>query len=988
MAPLPGFAQESGGSSAIEEIVVTGSLIKRDNFDSSAPLKVIDQADIQSQATPNLGEVLVNQTFNYGSDFQTNTYAARGQGGVTTAANLRGLGTNATLNLIDGQRIFYTNLNNSLPQVAIERIDVLKDGASALYGSDAVAGVVNIIPRKNFEGFQASVFYQEADDLDESVFDFIMGSAMDRGHFMLAGSYKTRGQLQQTERPKFLRQGFERSGTGNPGTWLVPDRDASGALTGDYSQLADPGCGAYNGPGGTDVGSKNNYMSGQLRTVSAGQECALHFGEWWNYMNPQDQYSVYTNVRYDFTDDVSNELEMIYSYISTESRGSAQNPGGRTEEFPVVLGDHPGNPFRAMADPDGNGLQPLYAQDANNDGIPDRDPNADTNGDGVPDVILAANPYDPNSGVPFNEDVDVVALRIFGKLGTMPYSFNDDGSNSGNATFTTSDFWFQDTLTYQIPDSSWEVRAHAGYEFQRTNFDQKNTSQSALVQGLNGQLQAVPATQEPGKSYWNPFSTQQLHCVDRECSETGQPDFANTQDVVNAINIQAEDVNEYTQYVYDITATGDVWELPAGTMAIAFGYQYRLLEWDIDLNAPYNSCDWHEGGCGYDYKAQQDSNEFYAELLIPLINNDKWGNAELTFAGRQVDYGGDIGDDFSPKYAGRWQIRPWVALRASYSEAFIAPTIEQQFEPPDCGLQTMSDPITLDFSQSFRVACVPGNEALSPETADVWNVGVSFDLLDGDLSFGADWAEYKFKDRIVTAAANNVINADAANYEAAGFTPGNINEVLAWSNSPESDPRIIRDQTGLITRVNTFRTNASEMTHKALDLYARYTLPWDQWGLFRLNLEATYVDEYTYDIGLPGTTPGDAAGKQNEQLIDIPPIPQWRAVGTVNWTWNNWAAMIRGRWIDSFDLEFNSGALQAAQFAFRDDKADDIMYIDMSVSYAFQNLLGEGKETTLEVGGRNITDEYPDPLLNLGGIESFVHDIRGDMWYLRLTTDI
>ena len=131
------IAQEG---SVIEEIVVTGSLIKRDSFDSSSPLTVVTQEAIEANATPNLGEVLVAQTFNYGSDFQTNTYSARGQIGSVTPANLRGLGSGATLQLLDGLRTNNAFLNNAMPQIAIERIDILKDGASAIYGTDAVAG--------------------------------------------------------------------------------------------------------------------------------------------------------------------------------------------------------------------------------------------------------------------------------------------------------------------------------------------------------------------------------------------------------------------------------------------------------------------------------------------------------------------------------------------------------------------------------------------------------------------------------------------------------------------------------------------------------------------------------------------------------------------------------------------------------------------------------------------------------------------------------
>ena len=186
----------------------------------------------------------------------------------------------------------------------------------------------------------------------------------------------------------------------------------------------------------------------------------------------------------------------------------------------------------------------------------------------------------------------------------------------------------------------------------------------------------------------------------------------------------------------------------------------------------------------------------------------------------------------------------------------------------------------------------------------------------------------------------------------------------------------------------TTRLNATSMEHKAFDFYGTYNLDLNNVGTFRLGLNATFVDSYKYDLG-EGLPKGDAAGSQNEQLIDIPPIPEWRVTGTLNWFLGNHSAMLRVRWVDDFLLSFNSSGLQAAQEAFRGtNKAGDITYTDISYTYAFQGLLGSDRATIFEVGGRNIFDEFPAVQLNLGGIESFVHDIRGAMWYLRLKQDI
>ncbi|TDJ39872.1 MAG: hypothetical protein E2O54_09435 [Gammaproteobacteria bacterium] len=991
MATFASFSPSATAQDIIEEIVVTGSYIKRDSFDSASPLTVIDQEQIAANATPNLGEILVDQTFNYGTEYQTNTYAARFQLGNTSQANLRGLGPGATLDLIDGRRTNNPFLTNTIPQIAIERIDILKDGASALYGTDAVAGVVNIIPRKDFSGIKATAFYTEdkRGDFDESQLELLMGSDTDNGHITVGLRYSNRGELQQVDRAKYLRQGFERSGTGNPGDWLVPDRDATGAIVGSTRRV-DPGCGTENGPGGTDVGQKRNYVSGDVGTTSGQENCRLHFGEWWNFMNPQDQYSAWVNFRFDFSDNISNEMDIIYARLETDSRGSAQNPGGRTEEFPIVLGTHPGNPYRAFGDMNANDMldpgEQLFALDADNDGIPDRG-SVDANGDGVMDVILHPDAFNPaGGGIPFNEDVDVIALRAMGKLGTKASELLGDGSNTGNATFDQTDFRIADTLTIAIADTSWEVQTTGIYEKWDWNFSQKNTSQSRLVQGLQGQLKAN--SDDGFLSTWNPFSTQQLSCVDRVCSDTGTPGFANTQDVMNSINITADDIEEFQFYSFGVIATGDLYELPAGTLAGAFGYEYRNDQRDTDINAQQNACDWHEGGCGLDWKAEQDVASAFFEFYVPVLSGGAGGELELQLAGRYVDYGGEIGDDFTPKIAALWQPIDMLSVRASWSQAFIAPTLEDQFETEDCGLQTANDPITLDFTQSFRAACPSGNRALVAEEADVFNIGLSLELLDRDLKLGVDYAVYDFDDRIIELSMNNVINQDFDNFLAAGLAAGDQTDIDIWFSSGMSDPNIIRDTTGVITKVKTRRLNAASMKNKSWDFYGRYNLPWDAWGLFTVNLNATFVDEYSYNLG-PGLPSGDAAGRQNEELVDIPPIPEWRFVGRLNWTLNNHSAMIKVRWFDEYDLSFNSGALFGGQLFFNGtDKADDITYVDANYAYRFQGLLGEDQETVLEVGGRNIFDEFPDPIFNLGGIETFVHDIRGAMWYVRLTQEL
>lgn len=1007
---LPSLPAVAASDTQMEEVVVTGSFIRRDSFDSASPLTVVDQTEIANNATPNLGEVMVNQTFNYGSDFQTNTYAARPQIGTSTAANLRGLGANATLNLIDGKRTIQQNFNNAIPQIAIERIDILKDGASATYGTDAVAGAVNIITRKDFSGSKFSAFYQQDkdDDFHGQQYEFMAGSDTEDGHITVAASYKKRTTLEQTERPDYLRGGFERSGTGNPGRWLVPVRDAAGNII-DTQTRRDPGCGASldASPAGTDIGRKGNFLTGDPRNAvefavglpvaAAGalpqfgaQECGFHFGETWNFINPDEQWSAWINFRHQFTDNLSNEIDIQASRLTTDSRGSPQNPGGRTEEFPVVRGDHPGNPFRAM---DANGA-PLFAQDADGDGIPDRDPNTDANNDGVPDVIVAGTDGTAPNVVPFNEDVDVVALRAMGKIGLLPGAnqptgLNADGSNLGNATFDVINYRVVDTMTYRVPNSSWEVDMTGIFQRNHLVLDAKNTSQSALVDGLKGELQAVPQSEDPNTSYWNPFATQALNCVNLVCQHTGTPDFANSVEVLDAINILTNNVTDTEFWSANIVGNGDLMEMPAGILRAAFGAEYRKVTVEDDLDDARNRCDWHEGGCAFDWEESQDVWGAYYEFSIPAHET-----LEVTLAGRYEDYGGDVGDSFDPKFSFLWQPIDILSIRASWSSAFIAPTLTQRFEAENCGLQTMEDWLTGDFSGSFRSACGEGNPNLQPEEADTFNIGFSLDLLNGDLTLGVDYANYDFEDRISQETANNVLDASYNRFLQAGNTPGDPTDIANWIANNE--PKIVRDVTGEVQRVTIERLNAQEMEHTAWDFYSRYNLSLNNWGDFVFGLNATLADEYTYDLGTvdidatgnPSQVAGDGVGNQNEQVSEIPPMPEWRINGTINWLWGNHAARIRARWIDGFDLQFNSSGLQNLHLARGGElKVDDITYIDINYKYTFDRLLGD-RSTTIELGANNVTDEFPDPFFNLGGLETFVHDIRGRMWYVRLNQDI
>jgi outer membrane receptor protein involved in Fe transport len=455
-------------------------------------------------------------------------------------------------------------------------------------------------------------------------------------------------------------------------------------------------------------------------------------------------------------------------------------------------------------------------------------------------------------------------------------------------------------------------------------------------------------------------------------------------------------ITEETAYQFQILGTGDLIEIPTGGMvAGAFGATYRRVQIDENVDNSENSCDWHEGGCDFDWIEDQDYYSVFLELFVPILDN-----LDLSIAANYVDYGGSIGDSFDPKFAVSYRPLDILSLRASWSSAFIAPSLAQQFEPTSCGLQTGADNVTRDTQATFRATCFGGNPGLQNETATVWNVGFSLSLLDGDLNLGADYAEYDFEDRISIITMNQRLGQNFALFTAAGFAPAPLTvdtdgdgefdatqtpccdtpewaDSRAWIDTAETAD-IIRDQTDVVTRVNTSRVNAQKMEHKAYDFYGRYAFSFDTFGSFTAGLSATYVDEFSFDLG--GGISGDGAGRQNENVAEVPPMPHWRLNGTVNWFRGNNAAVIRVRRISEF--------VQDTAFFGNQGDADPATYVDVQYGYQFTDLLGTGREARLEVGVRNLMDYFPDPQFNLGGIESFLHDILGRIYYGRVNVSL
>ncbi|MEP5173380.1 MAG: TonB-dependent receptor [Erythrobacter sp.] len=325
----PAYAQDADTDEEVvedSEIIVTGSFIRRDAADSASPISIIGRDSLEEVGIINSVDFIRSATINTGSEVNADIFSS---GGVTGTAqyNLRGLGLGSTLVLVNGRRanlssvtaansLQFVDINTLLPQIAIERVEILKDGASTLYGSDAVAGVVNHITRDNFVGGELFFDYRDgqADQRNfqiDGIYGWEVGPAT---NIVLSASYVNQSRLLASERPFATVS----SGLGSPGAFFPLAADGS-PLGGP---VADPLCGVVAGtpssfPGGPGV-------------------CNFDLSPFTDLVSDDERFLGMATIRHELAGGHELYLDVNYSYRRTLRTGAPSFPGLRPILVPLT----------------------------------------------------------------------------------------------------------------------------------------------------------------------------------------------------------------------------------------------------------------------------------------------------------------------------------------------------------------------------------------------------------------------------------------------------------------------------------------------------------------------------------------------------------------------------------------------------------------------------------------------------------------------------
>ena len=954
---------------AVEEVVVTGSYIRRsEGFQAASSVTQLNADDLAEAGTMNLGEVMQSMSF-VGGPSSSTTNTIQGTSSRSQSIDLRGLGPRSTLTLVDGKRVADENVQMMVPTIAIQRIDIVADGAAALYGNEAVAGVVNFVPYTSYDGTKLEVYGERDGEntYDEESAQMMWGGDIGGLDVVLAGQYKTNSRLNWDERPYLAQAGTMYSASA-PGNYTVPVRNAAGQYTGATGPQTDPNCAPAAARQSYKVDALNNPFG-----MKVGNTCWVDYGDTRSYREPTDTASVFANATWELSDDLTLRAQVFNARLYQTSYTSTSNPGNsRIGELPTIRGEQPGNPFLAK---NSAGLQ-LYGVDLNGDKLPDRG-TTDLNKDGLMDYIVSGTTA---NGVLLREDVRARSLRPLNKTHTMSDGHTADGDNLSGSTDHNSRMLFQ--ADFKVPFlEGWQgMAAYAKSEQVLRYMNNQVYDIEAMKQGLKCDVL------RDKKACYNPFFvTDQANNI--------------TKDVANAIAARTRKQAQTWLDTVDIVLNGEIplggFELPGGVIGAAVGYQWRNDKYTNTPSTTELRGDTWIGGIFPESitTGTREVDAYFAELAIPVLET-----VEIEAAVRHESFSTDQ-QSTDPKIGITWATADWLTLRATTGDAFIAPSLTQLLNPVSCGLSTVTDRFS-PYS-AFTTACSGGNPLLENESSTSKQFGA--DITFGDFDIALTWNETEFENRIVGISGQTVMNNEFAAFQKwsgfAGSGVGTANQpsraqLQAWLNSGLGNKLIVRDpdDTHNILQLTTpGSVNAESVKVTAFDVDANYRFDLGDLGAFRINLQATVMDSFEFQEKAGGAFI-EAVGKTNLLTGTAPAVPDIKANLRLGWTMANHSVTGTVHYLSALDWDGNNYIPQILQFGGVSPNPSIIggqirAWTDFDLAYTYRGINLYGGEMGVSVGSRNLFDRGAQRTPDFAGVIGELQDPMGRSLYARLTYD-
>ena len=839
---------------AIEEILVTGSRIARDSFNVSTPLNVMDTEAIQDTGLGSLAEVLVDEMPSvFEATGNTNSQSLVNATGLTTMS-LRNQGTNRTLVLIDGRRTVPNQFSstavslNSIPTPLIQRVEIITGGSSAAYGSDAIAGVVNIITQQDKVGLALEARFGVTTNGggEETSFDVQYGANFSdgRGYLFLAGTYDDQQGIAPFERSRALIEADFDYNT----TLLCNEMQVVGGdqclrdINGGSELWRNRSDGTAGGVFEEGRGNGGYWYdeSNVLRDDWEEERDGINSQQWVQLKVPEDRYNLALKTTYDFDNDIKGNFQVMWAENNSFNIKSPEDEydGGQVLVIDPITG----------------------AADTITPGRMDPD-----------------NPFVPQI-VRDNASGDIDWERRMFEVGNI--------MTDNNRTTLRGWAGLQGEFA-----NDWQWDVSVGYG--KTTQHQDRFNEINVVR----ERQALDAEYAP--------DGVTIQCADPVARAAGCVPLnvfgvgSITPEMADWLRVTPTIDSDVTQQNFLAFVSADLFEMPHGSVPVVFGIEYRKDK--VDLRTDEGS---QYGGITFNiipsFTGEIDVWEAFGETLLPLSENF---SAEMS--ARVADYSPPgISTVYSYTAGLIWEPAEGYRLRANYAAAQRAPNIAELFSPPrgdydnivdicdgvtavstdpgheNCRLEPgiaatiAQDGEFLDDNNGYGPSA--GNPNLFEESGDTWTVGFSIapSWADG-LRLAVDYWDISIDDKIDEISNSEILKQC-------------YNSTQAWGASNPFCNEISRhDDDGQIYQIMNRDYNLDSGETKGIDIAMDYTFEFDTMGDLVLELDWTHMmeDNDTYE-GLDGLETIDYTGQLDYGNFDD------RATASVTWRKDDW----RVRW--------------------------------------------------------------------------------------------
>jgi len=926
---MPAAAQEQGSSSSTENssqetkdldtVSVTGSLLRRPEYETTSPVQVIsveksiaagqfDTADFLQTSAAAAGSTQINNQFG--------GFVVEGGTGVQTVS-LRGLGANRTLILLDGQRPGPAGTRgqvgafdlNVIPQAILQRLEIVKDGSSSIYGSDAVAGVVNLITKKTLDRpemtYQMSV--PEAGGGEQFSASIANGWNFQSGSIVAAAQWDKLNAVTYGDRDYFkcsedLVFGTDGQRIDRQDRSVLAGTDLAGCNNLYANTIIDYFAATRRyvpSPDGSTVGPFPGYRPRPNPTRTYANSPQAYYEDVLNFdfydtaqvINDRERVSLYGATDFGF-DSFNWKTQWLYNRRETKTHSYRQF-------FPVVYNET-----------DGRYYQPI---------------------------------------MPFPSDQEV----------TVDYFY---GATKFDGLFKGTDSW------------GWEANA----SYTRSDGDYRNL---AIDAGRTGDL-TLDDSGEASVNYFDPgiLSGQRMS------------------DLVNAIGARTKGNTVYDQATVNAIVSGDLFSLPAGNVAAAFGAEYRRYSIDDQPDElSKNGMLWGSSSAQVT-KGTDHVREAFLEVDVPLLKGiPAIESLSVNLSGRAFKYNSVADSDKVWKTGLNWQVAPWARVRATLGTSYRAPGLYELYLGNQTGFlaQTAIDPCILwgDSTNDFiRANCaaagIPADYAASggssatvysgggkgfliPETSRAKNIGFILTPTGTKLSIAVDYFDYEIRDEIGQLETSDILGGC---YGSAVY-PNNFCDLF------ERNPPNAAANPNQITTVQNTYININRQRTRGYDLQVNYDSDFS-FGKVSLDGQVTYTMEDVVQL----FSSAAAGGFTTEDQIGY--IGRPKTVGIAN------ASLERGDWTFSWQGFYTSSTENrdlnptftylGYAGAVRDIKAGWQLRHALSAAY------NQG-DWGIVMGVRNLTDKDP-PLMSTGtatrygNVPAFAtqYDWYGRTYFVRL----